>query len=84
MDTPSVAEGRGVPQEELLEAAENALNWLYNRRAHLPEELLDHREAKHRKALRQAIRKASGSSPSGAIPIHSPQSSGFAHNLRRI
>jgi len=55
VDTPSVAEGRGVPQEELLEAAENALNWLYDRRAHLPEELLDHREAKHRKALREAL-----------------------------
>ena len=62
VDTPSVAEGRA--QEELLEAAENALSWLYDRRAHLPEELLDPREAKHRKALRQAVRKASGRSPS--------------------
>jgi hypothetical protein len=45
-------------QEELLEAAEAALSWLYDRRANLPEELLDHREARHCKALREAVRKA--------------------------
>jgi hypothetical protein len=44
-------------QEELMQAAEAALRWLYDRRAHLPEELLDHREARHRKALREAVRR---------------------------
>jgi hypothetical protein len=37
----------------VLEAAEAALGWLYDRRAHLPEELLDHREARHREAVRK-------------------------------
>jgi hypothetical protein len=45
-------------EEELLRAAEAVLDWLYDRRAHLPEELLDHREARYRKALCEAIRKA--------------------------
>ena len=45
---------------ELLEAAETALDWLYDRRAHMPEELLDHREAKHRKVLREAIKRMRG------------------------
>jgi hypothetical protein len=44
-------------QEELLEAAEAALDWLYDRRAHMPPELFDTREARHRKELRQAIRR---------------------------
>jgi hypothetical protein len=48
----------GAAQRELLEAAENVVAWLYDRRAHLLEELLDHREARHRKALREAIRQA--------------------------
>jgi hypothetical protein len=64
VDTPSVAAGDPIAhaaqkqaQDELLEAAEAALDWLYSRRAHMPEEMLDGREAKHRKALREAIRK---------------------------
>jgi hypothetical protein len=44
----------------VLEAAEAALGWLYDRRAHLPEELLDHREARHREAVREAGRRARG------------------------
>ncbi len=44
-------------QEELLQEAEAALHWLYVRRAHMPPEQLDPREASHRNALQEAIRK---------------------------
>lgn len=54
---PIYAAGNRKAQEELLEAAEAALDWLYDRRAHMPPELLDHREARHRKALREAVRR---------------------------
>jgi hypothetical protein len=45
---------------ELLEAAEATLAWLYDRQAHVPEEMLDPREHKHRKRLLAAIRGARG------------------------
>ena len=55
---PFAAAGQRHAQEELLEAAEAALAWLYDRRAHVPEEMLDPREHKHRKRLFAAIREA--------------------------
>jgi hypothetical protein len=59
MDERSV-DRAGAPdsREDLLEAAEAVLAWLYDRRAHMPEELIDGREGKHRKRLQAAIRKA--------------------------
>ena len=75
MDVPSVAAGGPIAyaakqqaQEELLEAAEATLDWLYDRRAHMPEELLDHREARHRKALREAVQRARRRIGSGRGP----------------
>jgi hypothetical protein len=66
VSNPSVAGGDGIAyranrqaQDELLEAAENALDWLYDRRAHMPPEMLDPREAKHRRALREALGRLS-------------------------
>jgi len=47
-------------EAELLAVSEQVLDWLYDRRAHMPEELLDHREAKHRKVLREAIKRMRG------------------------
>jgi len=48
------------PRDELLEAAEAALAWLYDRRAHMPEEMMDGREGGHRRRLLAAIRRARG------------------------
>ncbi len=55
---PFVAADHHQGTEELLEVAEATLDWLYDRRAHMPPEMLDPREARHRKALREAIRRA--------------------------
>lgn len=52
----SVGTERAEAQEELLEAAETVLAWLYDRRAHTPEEMVDPREARHRKRLLAAVR----------------------------
>ena len=65
MDAPTVAASdpiayaageRHEAQEELLETAEAVLDWLDDRRAHYPPELLDAREGKHSKRLRAALR----------------------------
>jgi hypothetical protein len=40
--------------------AEAALDWLYERRARMPPEMLDPREAGHRKALGEAVHKLRG------------------------
>ena len=50
----------GNPQNELLATAEGVLAWLHDRRAHMPEEMIDGREARHRKRLLVAIRRARG------------------------
>jgi hypothetical protein len=64
VDTPSVAAGDPIAyaarikaQEELLEAAENAVAWLESRRAHYPPQMRDGREGVHRKALAEAVAK---------------------------
>jgi hypothetical protein len=48
-------------QEELLEAAEEALAMLDSRRAHHPPEMIDPREGWVAKTLRAAVRKARSS-----------------------
>ena len=45
-------------QEELLDAAEKALDMLDSRRAHHPPEMIDPREGRVAKALRVAVRKS--------------------------
>jgi len=50
-------QARQNAQQNLLQAADAALDWLSARRAHYPPEQLDPREARHRKALREAIRR---------------------------
>jgi hypothetical protein len=49
--------GQRQAEELLLEVADDVLDWLYDRRAHMPLEMLDGREARHRRVLREAIRK---------------------------
>ena len=51
-------EARTKAQEELMQAAENVLAFLDDRRDHQPPEMLDGREGRHRKALRAAIGRA--------------------------
>jgi hypothetical protein len=51
------AAGTRQAQADLLAAVEDTLDWLYVRRAHMLPKLLDHREARHRKALREATRR---------------------------
>jgi hypothetical protein len=67
MIDPSVAAGDPIAyaaqqkaQEELLEAAEGALAWFESFDAHAPEGLAFGGEAKVRRSLRTAIRKARG------------------------
>jgi hypothetical protein len=54
---PTAYAARIKAQEELLEAAENAVAWLESRRRHYPPQMRDGREGAHRKALQQAIAK---------------------------
>ena len=55
-------------QEELLDAAEKALDMLDSRRAHHPPEMIDPREGRVAKALRTAVRKSRDSAAQGALP----------------
>jgi len=54
---PFAAAGNREAQEELLQAAEAVLAWLDDRQLHVPAEMLDAGEWRHREALHQAIGK---------------------------
>ena len=62
MDTTSVEHSEARREEEFLDlllAAGAAVRLLADRQAHMPEELLDHRERKVLRQLRQAVRQVS-------------------------
>lgn len=54
---PFALAGTIKAQEELLDAAEAVLAWLDDRQLHIPIEMLDGPEWKHRRALHAAVRK---------------------------
>jgi hypothetical protein len=58
VDTKSLAQ-RGANEQELLAAAAAAMRLLQDRRAHTPAEMLDPRERKVLRQLRDAVRAAS-------------------------
>ncbi len=72
MDNTSVRAGgpiahaaRAKAEDELLEAAERALDMLDSRRAHHPPEMIDPREGRVAKALRAAVRGVRDSAVEG-------------------
>ena len=61
MDTLSIREKTPeVPPDELLAAACEAMRLLQDRQAHTPMEMLDPRERKVLRSLRQAVRQSVG------------------------